>query len=47
MSRIRLAHLALASSAIVASALWFGADTSTATAVVFMVLYALQTWRTT
>ncbi len=47
MSRIRLAHVALASSAIVASALWFGAAVSTTTAVVFMVLYALQAWRTT
>lgn len=47
MSRIRLAHAALASTAIVASALWLGAAISTAIAVVFMVLYALQTWRTT
>ena len=47
MSRVRLAHVALASSAIMASALWFGVAVSTATAVVFMVLYALHTWRTT
>ena len=47
MNRSRLAHVALASAAIVAASLWFGVAMSTATAVVFMVLYALHTWRTT
>ena len=46
MTRMRLAHVVLASAAIVAAALTFGAALSTATAVVFMVLYALHTWKT-
>ena len=46
MSRRMLAHVTLASAAIVAASLWLGVAFSTATAVVFMVLYALHTWRT-
>ena len=45
MSRRTLAHVTLASAAIVAAAVWLGVAFSTATAVVFMVLYALHTWR--
>ena len=46
MNGTKLAHVALAATAIVAAALWFGVALSSATAVVFMVLYAVHTWRT-
>ena len=43
MSRSTLTQVALASTALVAGSVWLGV--ATATALVFMVVYALHTWR--
>lgn len=43
MNGITLPQLAVAAAALVAGSLWLGV--ATATAVVFMLLYALHVWR--
>ncbi len=44
MNRGMLTRVAVASAALVAGSIWLGI--ATATALVFMVVYALHVWRT-
>jgi hypothetical protein len=44
MHRSMLTQVAAASAALVAGSIWLGV--ATATALVFMVVYALQAWKT-
>ena len=44
MNRSMLAQVAAASAALVVGSIWLGV--ATATALVFMVIYALHVWKT-
>ncbi len=44
MNRSMLTQVAAASAALIAGSIWLGV--ATATALVFMVVYALHVWRT-